>query len=564
MEQDIIVEGFCQSVEMHGLKYKYFVGDGDSSVYARIMEKVPYGRTVLKMECANHCVRNYTGHLHTLASDKNFPLEARKLLKSVIPRLTSAARGAIRHCGEVGESAEDLCKDLRNGPRHVFGDHSECREYFCNQRDSSDIPPVLHTSGIFEQVESIVQRLVVKAPRLKENCTSNAAENYMSLVAKYNGGKRLNYSQRGSFQRRCDIAALRFQKGLAWEHSPFKRMAGKSPGSIHKTLTGRKLKRQSFARRKLCYQRRTKQKPDCSTNDGDVEYGPSADQVTNIPDCDITADELEEKCELYISSLQVSVQERDIIMEKTKMQGDCDLWHKERRKRLTASNFGIVCRRKETTSCANLVKQMLYKPPVVTSAIEYGRRNEHIAIKRFQDQSGLVVEKCGLCIDLQHGFLGASPDGIVANENAIVEVKCAPSAIQLGLEETARKKKSFFLENCEGRGLVLKTTHPYFYQVQGILNITSRDICYFVVMTDTKSSLHIEKIQRDANFWEMVMLPKLTQFYRHCLLPEIVAPNMILGKDIREPEYILAAQRKLAERQLIKPKTKHIKKSFKK
>ncbi|XP_063229241.1 uncharacterized protein LOC134536049 [Bacillus rossius redtenbacheri] len=27
MERDVIVEGFCQSFEMHGLKYKYFVGD---------------------------------------------------------------------------------------------------------------------------------------------------------------------------------------------------------------------------------------------------------------------------------------------------------------------------------------------------------------------------------------------------------------------------------------------------------------------------------------------------------------------------------------------------------
>ncbi|XP_044745108.1 uncharacterized protein LOC123306972 [Coccinella septempunctata] len=37
MEQDIILEGFSKSIEHHG-------GDGDSSVYARVLEKVSYGR----------------------------------------------------------------------------------------------------------------------------------------------------------------------------------------------------------------------------------------------------------------------------------------------------------------------------------------------------------------------------------------------------------------------------------------------------------------------------------------------------------------------------------------
>jgi len=32
MESDIIVEGFCQSVIMHNLKYNKLIGDGDSSV----------------------------------------------------------------------------------------------------------------------------------------------------------------------------------------------------------------------------------------------------------------------------------------------------------------------------------------------------------------------------------------------------------------------------------------------------------------------------------------------------------------------------------------------------
>lgn len=49
MEQDIIIEGFNRSIEDHGVQYKYVVGDGDSSVYARIIERVTYGRFVEKL-----------------------------------------------------------------------------------------------------------------------------------------------------------------------------------------------------------------------------------------------------------------------------------------------------------------------------------------------------------------------------------------------------------------------------------------------------------------------------------------------------------------------------------
>ena len=33
METDIIVQGFCESEHVHGVRYIRFIGDGDSSVY---------------------------------------------------------------------------------------------------------------------------------------------------------------------------------------------------------------------------------------------------------------------------------------------------------------------------------------------------------------------------------------------------------------------------------------------------------------------------------------------------------------------------------------------------
>jgi len=69
MESDIIVEGFSQSVRMHGLRYKWMVGDGDSSVHQSIIRNVPYRREVEKIECCNHTVKCFQGSMEKLVKD---------------------------------------------------------------------------------------------------------------------------------------------------------------------------------------------------------------------------------------------------------------------------------------------------------------------------------------------------------------------------------------------------------------------------------------------------------------------------------------------------------------
>ena len=57
METDILVEGFRISEEMHGLQYLRYIGDGDSSVFYRLKQSVPYGSFIEKEECANHVTK---------------------------------------------------------------------------------------------------------------------------------------------------------------------------------------------------------------------------------------------------------------------------------------------------------------------------------------------------------------------------------------------------------------------------------------------------------------------------------------------------------------------------
>ncbi|KAJ8885434.1 hypothetical protein PR048_011631 [Dryococelus australis] len=67
--------------------YEFFIDDGNSSAYTRLVQNVSYGCTILKLECTNRCVKNYTGHLHKLAAHKTFLARAQKILKQSIPWL---------------------------------------------------------------------------------------------------------------------------------------------------------------------------------------------------------------------------------------------------------------------------------------------------------------------------------------------------------------------------------------------------------------------------------------------------------------------------------------------
>ena len=69
MESDIIVEGFKLSESMHGLRYMWMIGDGDSSVHHSVMINAPYGRDVQKVECSNHAIKCYRSGLEKLAKE---------------------------------------------------------------------------------------------------------------------------------------------------------------------------------------------------------------------------------------------------------------------------------------------------------------------------------------------------------------------------------------------------------------------------------------------------------------------------------------------------------------
>ncbi len=123
METDIIVSGFNAAEQMHGVHYMRVIGDGDSSVMCDIQQFVPmWGHLVTKIECANHAIKC---RLEKITQDFPKYKGRGKLTARAMIRLTAGARCAIKMHVEL------LRSDLRNGPSHVFNDHSKCNTSFC-------------------------------------------------------------------------------------------------------------------------------------------------------------------------------------------------------------------------------------------------------------------------------------------------------------------------------------------------------------------------------------------------------------------------------------------------
>ena len=69
MESDIIAAGFKESWRMHGVRYLWLIGDGDSSVHHAIqLEVTEYGHDVQKVECANHAVKCFHNRMESFCN----------------------------------------------------------------------------------------------------------------------------------------------------------------------------------------------------------------------------------------------------------------------------------------------------------------------------------------------------------------------------------------------------------------------------------------------------------------------------------------------------------------
>lgn len=111
----------------------------------RLCVAKPYGPNcvIKKIECSNHLLRNYINRLRDLTNKRKnskgepIPGYLRKIVQTRLLRLRYAVTEAVKYNKQTQINVPYetrlmvLKADIINGPNHVFGDHINCRQYFC-------------------------------------------------------------------------------------------------------------------------------------------------------------------------------------------------------------------------------------------------------------------------------------------------------------------------------------------------------------------------------------------------------------------------------------------------
>jgi hypothetical protein len=532
METSILVEGFKKSLPLYGVIYKYFIGDGDSSLSKKLTttdknDRIYVDVDIQKIECKNHLMRNLDRKLRELVSGKtknkytsisniNFGLKYRKILGNRAHQIRRDIRAAVKHWKNVKVSDHikslNLEKDLRNIPSHVFGCHSNCADYFkCKNVAEIDYTKEAHEDGILKELSCYLLNLSIHSKSLIKDLDTNAAEQFNSIVAKHVGGKKINYSLGISYGMRCSAAVVQFNTGKS---SHYLQENVNNVDTINKSPL-----LQMYARRKktnISKKRCFKRKPTTMDND----YGRFAERPTLDPG------HYNLQKEKILEVLKENHAKRDLIEQSTREQANNASWTEIRKLMLTASNFGPACTGTlDGIVASNKAQRIVLNKPIYNKAMMHGKLYEDVARNQLVKQlkkgnSSIDIAECGLFIDEEYHFLGASPDGLVNDGEGIVEIKCPYNSFNCEIGSSIKKMK--FLSQRKNTYGLLRKGDSYYYQIQGQLHVTKRKYCYFAIWTSHSSDLKIEIIERDDEFWNGKMKDNLIKFYNTQMLPKLI------------------------------------------
>ena len=378
----------------------------------------------------------------------------------------------------------------------------------------------------------------------------------MHIRTKFDGGKQINRSQRGSWEGRCTGAGLRLNEGPVWGPTCWEKAVSVPANTVYKSYTttltrvvdqDRKRKSSQQAKQQRKKSRQTSVDNSLSSRSSYSRYdgGPNA---TDVPQ-DVPPNHLQDLMVSFYKTKVVVTQQRAKELQLLTVQHGydevaCSIWKAERRLRITSSIAGTIAKRRPTTQVRSSVHTMLYSKFSGNEATRWGLSQEkttaeqYIQWKAQHGSPGISVNtECGLVIATNHPWLAATPDGLVNDpqvlpSQGLVEFKNPHSCKDQSITHAVMSKKLTCLScNRTNGALSLKKSHTYYYQVQMVMLCTNTEWCDFVVRT--KVDLYVERIRWDEAFCQSV-LPKLRRFFFDSILPELTLPQ----KPIREPIWI--------------------------
>ena len=159
------------------------------------------------------------------------------------------------------------------------------------------------------------------------------------------------------------------------------------------------------------------------------------------------------------------------------------------------------------TSGKAVVNDNLKRKIFTTASTEYGIQNEELAIEKYSRSRNVTVEKGGLFVVPDRGYLAASPDGIITRpvgEKGLLEVKVLQSSTDVTVLNAYKDQKypvSISLHEHNQRVPKLKKTHQYHHQVQLQLYCCSlfAQFVDFVILHVNTDEMHVESIYPDPD-----------------------------------------------------------------
>lgn len=152
--------------------------------------------------------------------------------------------------------------------------------------------------------------------------------------------------------------------------------------------------------------------------------------------------------------------------------------------------------------------------PFQSSATDFGKENEHVArqlyvVDEMNSHKNFEVNTCGLVLDDNMPFMGASPDGIVSctcHGEKLLEIKCAFKHRDIDVEDIPTKDPAYHLNIVNGQ-LQLKKSSSWYSQIQFQLGVTRMNLCDLVVYTRIQHAYRGIKaipVKFDPEPWELL------------------------------------------------------------
>ena len=210
---------------------------------------------------------------------------------------------------------------------------------------------------------------------------------------------------------------------------------------------------------------------------------------------------------LKLPSDAVNLEDQGRIELATKQQSQSSLWNDLRAGRITASKAGYCYRMTPEL----ITPAKLWRSVPLNSAMAHGREFEPLGIEALSKLCNLNIQDSGFWIDTERPWLGATPDGLIYNDEnaleAVVEIKCPYSAKMDKIDNWKTSSNS-----CLGPDGKLKPKHDYYYQIQMQMAITNTKKSLFGIYTGI--DLYSEWIEFDQLLWND-MLVKFDLIWQH-------------------------------------------------